>query len=269
MLIVAKSGGRVIEEGLPEELILDIKNFLGSNKFILVHGGGIEVTEIAAKLGKEQKFVVSPEGFRSRYTDKETVEIYTMVMAGKLNKQMVVKLQSHGIPAVGVSGLDGLLLQAERKKRLIVVDDRGRKRVIDGGYTGKICGVNVELLRLLLDGGYVPVVAPVAISEEFESLNVDGDRTAAYVAGFIKADRLVLLTDVEGLMLEGKLIPRLTTTEAKELLPKIGHGMITKIYAAIEALSMGVGEAIITSGLIEKPISSSINHKCGTVISHG
>lgn len=268
MLIVTKSGGRVIEEGLPEGVILDIKDSLPSHKFILVHGGGVEVTEIASKLGKEQKFVVSPDGFRSRYTDKETASIYTMVMAGKLNKEMVMRLQSHKIPAVGISGLDGLLLQAERKKKLIIIDERGRRRVIDGGYTGKICGVNVELLHLLLDGGYVPVVAPVAASEEFEPLNVDGDRTAAYISGFVKADKLILLTDVEGLILDGKLVTRLTAAEAKELLPKIGPGMITKVYAALEALSMGVGEVIITSGLIERPISSSIEHKCGTVIIH-
>ena len=268
MLIVVKSGGRVIEKGLPDGVISDIKDSLYSNKFILIHGGGIEVTEIASKLGKEQKFVVSPDGFRSRYTDKETAEIYTMVMIGKLNKEMVMKLQRNGIPAVGVSGLDGLLLKAERKKSLIIIDERGRRRVIDGGYTGKINQVNIELLSLLLNGGYVPVVAPVAISEEFEPLNVDGDRTAAYVSGFMKADKLVLLTDVEGLMLDGKLVSRLTASEAKELLSKIGPGMITKIYATVEALSMGVGEVIITSGLIEKPLSSAIEHKCGTVITN-
>jgi acetylglutamate/LysW-gamma-L-alpha-aminoadipate kinase len=267
-LIVVKSGGTIIEKRLPDDVILDIKKTLTSNSIIFVHGGGVEVTKIASKLGKEQKFIVSPNGFRSRYTDKETAKIYTMVMTGKLNKQIILALQSHGIPAIGISGLDGSLLKAERKKRLIIIDERGRRRIINGGYTGKILDVNTKLLNLLIDSGYVPVLAPVAISEEFEPLNVDGDRTAAYVAGYVKADKLILLTDVEGLILNGELISKLTAKEAKEQLHRIGHGMITKIYAAIEALNMGVREVIITSGYIKQPISSSMTHKRGTVISN-
>jgi len=263
---VAKTGGRLIEGGVPEGTILDIASIVASHKLVFVHGGGVEVTDVATKLGKPQKFVISPEGFRSRYTDRETVDIYTMVMVGKLNPQIVTALESRGIPSVGLSGLDGLLLQAERKKKLIIVDERGRKRVIDGGYTGKINKVNTKLLRTLLDNGFVPVVAPVASSEEFEPLNVDGDRSAAYIAGFLKADRLVLLTDVEGLLLDGKVVPRLTAYEARELLPKIGPGMITKVYASLEALELGVGEVIISSGFLERPISSAIEHRCGTVI---
>src|SRR3972149_2264249 len=137
MLLVVKMGGSILKEGASSELVSDLQALAKENKIVLVHGGGVEVTEIAAKLGKEQKFIVSPEGFRSRYTDKETMEIYTMVMAGKLNKQIVLALQSLGIPAVGLSGLDGAILKAERKKKLIAMDERGRKKVIDGGYTGK------------------------------------------------------------------------------------------------------------------------------------
>src|SRR5512137_907034 len=147
MLFVIKMGGSILKEGASTDLVADLKEVAKQNKIILVHGGGVEVTEIASKLGKEQKFIISPEGFRSRYTDKETIEIYTMVMAGKINKQIVLALQSQGIPTVGLSGLDGMLLKAERKKKLIVVDERGRKKVVDGGYTGKITDVNANLLR--------------------------------------------------------------------------------------------------------------------------
>ena len=150
MLLVIKMGGSILKEGASSELVSDLKALAKANRIVLVHGGGAEVTETAAKLGKEQQFIVSPQGFRSRYTDKETMEIFTMVMAGKINKQIVAALQSQGVPAVGLSGLDGLLLKAERKKRLIIVDGRGRKKVIDGGYTGKITEVNVNLLGLLL-----------------------------------------------------------------------------------------------------------------------
>jgi acetylglutamate/LysW-gamma-L-alpha-aminoadipate kinase len=109
MLLVIKMGGSILKEGASSELVFDLKTLAEKHKLVLVHGGGAEVTETAAKLGKEQKFIVSPQGFRSRYTDKETMEIFTMVMAGKINKQIVSALQSQGIPAVGLSGLDGAL----------------------------------------------------------------------------------------------------------------------------------------------------------------
>jgi acetylglutamate/LysW-gamma-L-alpha-aminoadipate kinase len=268
MLFVVKMGGSILKEGASSDLISDLKEALKENKAIIVHGGGVEVTEIAAKLGKEQKFIVSPEGFRSRYTDKETIEIYSMVMAGKINKQIVLALQSQGISAVGLSGLDAQILQAERKKRLIVVDERGRKRVIDGGYTGKINQVNTDLLQLLLEKGYTPIVTPIAMSEEFEPLNVDGDRTAAIIAGALKADVLILLTDVEGLMLNGERITRIGAYEVKEILGSIGAGMSTKVHAATEALNQGVGEVLITSGTGKSPISSALKHETGTVITH-
>jgi len=266
MLIVVKVGGSILKE-VPAELVSDIQNVLSEHQMVLVHGGGKGVTEIASKLGKEQKFVFSPKGFRSRYTDKETMEIFTMVMVGRINKKLVSALQKQKIPVLGLSGLDGFLVRAERKKRLIIVDERGRKRVIDGGYTGKVSQINVSLLQLLLENGYVPLVSPVAVSEEYETLNVDADRTAAAIAGALKADRLVLLTDVEGLKLDGKLVSSLSVPEVKEALPKIGGGMITKVYAAQEALSQGVGEVVICSGIRKNPISSGLKHECGTVIS--
>jgi len=266
MLFVVKMGGSILKEGASSALVTDLKELVKENKAVLVHGGGVEVTEIATKLGKEQRFIVSPEGFRSRYTDKETVEIYTMVMTGKLNKQIVLALQSQGIAAVGLSGLDGALLKAERKKKLIAVDERGRKKVIDGGYTGKITSVDTGFLQLLLEKGYVPVVTPVAVSNESEPLNVDGDRTAAIIAGALKADRLILLTDVRGLSLKGKSIDRITATEIKEVLGSIGQGMSTKVHAALEALNQGVSEVLITSGLDEKPISKALKHEAGTVV---
>ena len=266
MLLVIKMGGSILKEGASNELILDLKEVIKTNQVVLVHGGGAEVTEIASKLGKEQKFIMSPEGFRSRYTDKETIEIYTMVMAGKMNKQIVLALESQGLPAVGLTGLDAAILKAERKTRLIVVDERGRKKVIDGGYTGKITQVNAELLTLLLEKGYIPVVTPIALSQDNEPLNVDGDRTAAFVSGALKADKLVLLTDVEGLILKGERVPKIAATEVKEVLSKIGGGMSTKVHAGLEALNQGVKEVLVTSGSVKQPITSALNHKVGTVI---
>jgi len=267
MLVVVKVGGSILQK-LPPEIVSDIKNVLSEHQVVLVHGGGKGVTEIATKLGKEQKFIHSPKGFRSRYTDKETMEIFTMVMAGKLNKKLVSALQKQEIPVVGLSGLDGYLLRAERKKRLVILNEKGRKQVIDGGYTGKVKEVNSSLLKLLLDNEYVPLVSPVAVSEEFEPLNVDADRTAANIAGAINADKLILLTDVEGLMLDDKLVSKLPLNEVKSKLKQIGGGMITKVFAAQEALKNGVKEVVICSGINEFPISSALNHEGGTVITN-
>ncbi|NMJ86399.1 MAG: [LysW]-aminoadipate/[LysW]-glutamate kinase [Thaumarchaeota archaeon] len=265
-MIVIKIGGSVVD-GLHESTIKDLKTVINHDEVILVHGGGKEVTSIAENLGKEQKFVVSPGGIRSRYTDRETVQIYTMVMSGKINKEIVIMLQKDGINAVGLAGIDGAIIKAERKKKLIIIDERGRKVVIDGGYTGKINAVNVSLLNTITTGGYVPIISPVALSEEFDPLNVDGDRAAAYIAGSVKADSVIFLTNVSGLMIDKKLVTRITISEAKEMLPKIGFGMEKKVLACTEAVSMGVKEAIIVSGQMANPISSALKHNNCTVIS--
>lgn len=265
-MIVIKIGGSVVD-GLHESTVPDLKDVLSKEKVILVHGGGKEVTSIAEKLGKEQRFVVSPGGIRSRYTDRETAQIYTMVMSGKINKEIVMMLQKQGINAVGLSGVDGAIIKAERKKKLIIVDERGRKVAIDGGYTGKINNVNASLLNTITAGGYVPIVSPIALSEEFDLLNIDGDRAAAYVAGSVKADRVIFLTNVDGLMMDNKLVAHLTVSEAKEMLPKIGFGMEKKVLACTETVSMGVKEAIIASGQVANPISSALKHDNCTVIS--
>jgi len=251
---------------LHSSTISDLKKVSQKEKIILVHGGGKEVTRISEALGKEQKFIVSPGGIKSRYTDKETVEIFTMVMSGKINKMIVGMLQKNGINAVGLSGIDGQIIQAERKKKLVVINEKGRKMAIDGGYTGKIKDVNSELVKSILDQGYLPVISPVAISEEFDFLNVDGDRAAAYVAGKMHSDKILFLTNVDGLLMNDKLVKSLSLAEAKELLPKIGFGMEKKILAATEALEMGVKQALIANGQKENPISAAIANKNCTVI---
>jgi acetylglutamate/LysW-gamma-L-alpha-aminoadipate kinase len=264
-MIVIKIGGSVVD-GLHPSTLVDIKAIAEKEKLVFVHGGGKEVTATATKLGKEQKFIVSPGGVRSRYTDKETAEIYTMVMSGKINKAIVGMLLRQGIKAVGIAGVDGSTLKAERKKKLMVINDKGRKMMIDGGYTGKINAVDPSLINTLVGSGYVPVVSPIALSEEFDFLNVDGDRAAAYVAGGVKADKVIFITNVNGLLLNEKLVTAMNLEEAKATLPKIGFGMEKKVLACTEAIEMGVGEAIIASGQVDNPISSAIAHNNCTVI---
>ena len=264
-MITIKIGGSVVDN-LHPTTILDIKKIAEQEGVILVHGGGKEVTKVSKQLGKEPKFVVSPSGIKSRYTDKETAEIFTMVMSGRINKMIVRMLQKNGINAIGLSGVDGKLIQADRKKKLLITNEKGRKQAIDGGYTGKITDVNSSLVKLLLDQGYTPVISPIAISEESDFLNVDGDRAAAYVAGKVSSDKVLFLTNVDGLLMDEKLVNNLTLAEAKEIRPKIGFGMEKKILAATEALDMGVTEALIANGQKENPISSAIAHDNCTVI---
>ena len=189
-----------------------------------------------------------------------------MVMSGKINKTIVGMLQKNGINAIGLSGIDGKIIQAERKKKLLIVNEKGRKQAIDGGYTGKITNVNAALLKSLLEQGYTPVISPIALSEEFDFLNVDGDRAAAYVAGKIQSDKVLFLTNVDGLLMDEKLVNSLTLEEAKAIMSKIGFGMEKKILAATEALDMGVKEALIANGQRENPISAAIAHDKCTVI---
>jgi len=266
-MITIKIGGSVVDN-LHPSTILDIKKIVESEGVIIVHGGGKEVTKVCKQLGKEPKFVTSPSGIKSRYTDKETAEIFTMVMAGRINKSIVQMLQKNGINAIGLSGVDAKIIQAERKKKLLIVNDKGRKQAIDGGYTGKIKEINSSLIKSLLDQGLTPVISPIAISEESDFLNVDGDRAAAYVAGKVGTDKVLFITDVNGLLMDDKLVTKLTLAEAKEIRPKIGPGMEKKILASTEALDMGVKEALIANGQKENPISSAISHDNCTVIQH-
>src|SRR5690348_1574931 len=234
-MIVIKIGGSVVD-GLHPSTLGDIKAIAEKEKLVFVHGGGKEVTNTAIKLGKEQKFIVSPGGVQSRYTDKETAEIYTMVMSGKINKSIVGMLLRQGINAVGITGIDGGLLKAQRKKKLLVINEKGRKMIIDGGYTGKISLVDPYLIEALIDKEYVPIISPVALSEDFDFLNVDGDRAAAYIASALNAERVIFVTDVHGVRLDDKLVRNMTLEEARLALPRIGFGMEKKVLAAIEAL---------------------------------
>lgn len=264
---VFKIGGSVVD-GIHKTAINDLKSISEQDRLVIVHGGGKEVTANANKLGKTQEFVVSPGGIKSRYTDKETAEIFTMVMAGKINKCIVRLLLSKGVKTVGISGIDGSVLKANRKKKLAVLNNNGRKMMIEGGYTGKIESVDPTLINLLLKNGYLPVISPVAISEEYDFLNVDGDRAAAFIAGALKAERVMFVTDVQGVEMDDKLVRTMTLEQARIALPKMGFGMEKKLLAAIEAVQSGVKEAVIASGKAERPFSKGVAHDNCTVITN-
>jgi len=219
-MITIKIGGSVVDD-LHPSVVADIKKVVEQEEVILVHGGGKEVTKVTEQLGKEPRFVVSPGGVKSRYTDLETAEIFTMGMSGRINKTIVRMLQKNGINAVGLSGIDGKIIQADRKNKLIIMNEKGRKQAIDGGYTGKITHVNASLIKSILEQGYTPVISPIAISEESEFLNVDGDRAAANIAGQVKTDKVLFLTNVDGLLIDEKLVDTLTLAKQKKFCRKL------------------------------------------------
>lgn len=252
--IVVKVGGRALEQNLEEILESVVKRFKKNMMTVFVHGGGDIVTRYEKLLGIEPKFVVSPQGVRSRYTDEKELEVYVMVMAGKINKEIVARFNRFGVKAIGLTGADGSLMKADRKKKIVVVDENNRKRVVDGGYTGMIKEVDVKMLSSLLDQGYLPVIAPIAIGEEGELLNVDADQAAVKIAEKIKAEKLLILTDVEGVFIDGELVKKLRSTEVEELQSKIGYGMNRKVMMCARTVSGGVKEVVISSGLIPDPL---------------
>jgi len=261
---VVKVGGTLLQDETLDRIVADVAEYSKKVGVVFVHGGGAEVTETCKKMGIEPKFVVSASGMRSRVTDWETMQIYLMVM-GRLNKMVVSKFLSKGVNAIGLTGIDGALASATRKEKILVKREDGRRILMDGGYTGKIEKVNVGLLKMLLDNGILPVLAPIAVGRSFEPLNVDSDAFASKIASALRSE-LLYLTNVEGLLIDGKLVESLTMAEASVLLSSIGHGMMRKIQSSIEALQNGALSVRISSGLIEKPVSNALEKGLGTLI---
>ncbi|BCS92140.1 [LysW]-aminoadipate/[LysW]-glutamate kinase [Metallosphaera sp. J1] len=262
-MIVVKIGGRVVKNAL-QNIVESVLSYQG--KMILVHGGGDIVTEYTKRMGMEPTFVTSPEGIRSRYTSREELDVYIMTM-GLINKNIVTQLISRGKSAIGITGVDGGAVIGTRKKRIMILDERGKKRIIDGGYTGKIVSVNSQLMSSIASLVDVVVVSPIALdTEEGTPLNVDGDQMAFNVAKAVKAEALLLLSDVDGVLLNGSVIRKLTKEEAKELSMKIGPGMNRKVLMAAESVESGVSKVIIGSGLVPDAINSALGGR-GTEIS--
>jgi acetylglutamate/LysW-gamma-L-alpha-aminoadipate kinase len=236
---------------------------------ILVHGGSAETNEISTQLGHPPRFVTSTSGYTSRYTDRETLEIFAMVTSGKINTLLVERLQRFGVNAFGFSGVDGRVILAQRKEAIRVVEN-GRKIMLRDDYTGKIESVNAELILQLVRAGLTPVIAPLAISPEGDALNVDADRAAAMVAGAVKASSLLLLTNVPGLMRsfpdERTLIAKIDAKDLENALGFAEGRMKKKVLGASEALGLGVASVIFADGRVEHPVLDALAGK-GTTIS--
>lgn len=256
-MLVIKIGGT---EGVNfQPICQDVAHLIAQGeRVVLVHGGSSEANALGEALGHPPKFVTSPSGFTSRYTDRKTLEIFAMAVLGRVNAQLVEQLLALGVPAVGLSGMDGRLLLARRKERIRVIEN-GKRKMLRGDYTGRIEKVHRDLLDRLLAGGYVPVVAPLAISTQGEMLNVDADRAAAALAATLEARVLVLLTAAPGLLRnfpdEASLIPRMTPDQLNQAMTYAQGRMKKKVLAAQEALDGGVPTVIIADGRrLEKPL---------------
>jgi len=267
-MIVVKAGG---SKGIdPQAVCADVVELVQQGEqVVLVHGSSHDTNVISEKLGHPPRFVTSLSGHTSRYTDRETLEILAMVTAGRINTLLVERLQGMGVNAIGLSGLDGRLLEGKRKESLQIVDN-GKRKVLHGEYSGQIRRVNTDLLRTLLDAGYLPVVAPLAISPQGEALNVDGDRAAAAIGSALGATLMVILSNVPGLLRdpsdETSLVTRIERVHVYGYLERYARGsMKRKLLGAVEALDEGVGRVILADGRVAQPLQQALAGH-GTVI---
>ena len=243
-IVVIKYGGNaMINEQLKQQVMEDIALlWLIGVKVVLVHGGGPEISETMKRLGKQAQFV---NGLR--VTDKETVDIVQMVLAGKVNKTLVNLLQMKGGHAVGLSGIDGGIIEATMKDEAL-------------GYVGKITRIRTQPITDLLEKNYIPVISTVASDRQGNTYNINGDTAAAYIAGALNAERLIMMTDIAGILRDkdnpATLIPALTVNEAKKLFDEgvISGGMIPKVDCCIEAIGKGVKHVVIMDGRVPHSI---------------
>ena len=257
-IVVVKYGGNaMVNEQLKQQVMEDIALlWLIGVKVVLVHGGGPEISDVMKKFGKEAVFV---DGLR--VTDKETVDIVQMVLAGKVNKSLVTLLQMKGGHAVGLSGMDGGIIEAKVKDERL-------------GWVGEITKIRTKPITDLLEKNYIPVISTVASDRDGNTYNINGDTAAAYIAGALGAERLIMMTDIAGILQDkddpDTLIPELTISQAKALYDSgvISGGMIPKVDCCIEAIHKGVQNVIIMDGRVPHSILMEIltDEGAGTMV---
>ena len=257
-VVVVKYGGHAMtDEVLKQQVMEDIALlWLIGVKVVLVHGGGPEINQLMERLGHKPQFI---DG--CRVTDKETVEIVQMVLAGKVNKTLVNLLNNKDVKAVGLSGMDGKLLMCKKKDEKL-------------GFVGDIVKVNPEVIYDVIEKNYIPVISTVGADTKGNTYNINGDTAAAYIAGSMKAERLIMMTDVAGILRDkddpSTLIQKMTVEQSAELHKSgiISGGMIPKVDCAVEAIKKGVKNVIIMDGRVPHSILTELltNEGTGTMI---
>ncbi len=274
MTVVVKIGGaRAVD---PEGALSDVASLVeDGEEVVLTHGGSTAVDETLEDLGKEPTYVETPGGVVGRFTDEETMDVFKMVMPGKLNTDLVESLHNEGVDAVGLSGTDGKLLEGKRKSAVRVKED-GKKKIKRGDHSGKIESVNANLLETVLAGGYTPVVSVPMLGKEkdggYTAVNADADRAAAAIAGALEAD-LVVLTDVSGIYDdpddEATKIESASTPDEFAAVKNAAEGFMTKkVMAAEEALEGGASSVIVATANADEPITAALAGE-GTTLEPG
>jgi acetylglutamate kinase len=266
-IIVVKFGGNAMAGTVAEDFAQDIVLMKQTGmEPVVVHGGGPQIGAMLKKLAIPSTFI---DGLR--VTDQAAMEVVEMVLTGSINKQIVTGINAAGGHAVGLSGKDGNLVIAKKIERVKIDLVTHESKSIDLGFVGEPEKINPEVLRTFIKSNLIPVIAPVGVGRRGETFNINADTVAGSVAGAMQAERLVLLTDVEGVFdREGKLIPRLSLREARTLIANgtISGGMIPKIETAIDAVENGVGAAVILDGRIPHVLLLELftQHGAGTLI---
>jgi acetylglutamate kinase len=248
-VVVKYGGSAMVEENLKLKVIQDIilMKYMGIRP-VIVHGGGSKISSHMKKLGKEAVFI---DGIR--ITDKETMEITEMVLTGHINQELVSLINTQGGSAIGLSGKDGKLIVTKKKDPVMSTENK----LVDYGFVGNVVSINTDLLDLLDKNGFIPVISPVGFGENGESHNLNADTLACHVAAALKAEKLILLTDVEGILdKDKKLISSITEKDVKRLIDEkvISGGMIPKVKAGFFALDNGVNKVHVIDGRIEHSI---------------
>jgi acetylglutamate kinase len=260
-IVVVKYGGNAMKnEDLKHKVMLDIVLLWTIGvKVVLVHGGGPEINEVMSKLGKKPEFI---DGLR--VTDKETVDIVQMVLAGKVNKTLVNYLEEKGARAIGLSGMDGRMIEAEKKDERL-------------GYVGNIKKIHAQPILDLLEKGYIPVISTIGCDRQGNAYNINGDTAAAEIAGALKAEKFILMTDINGVMRDkddpSTLIPEITKDEAEKYYADgtISGGMIPKVRSCFDAIQEGVKNVVVINGTVPHSILIELltNEGCGTMFIGG
>jgi acetylglutamate kinase len=267
VFVIKYGGNAMVDEALKESFAKDIimMRYIGIVP-IVVHGGGPQIGQVLAKMGIESKF---HDGMR--ITDEATMDVVEMVLVGNVNKQIVSLINQHGGKAVGLSGKDGQLIQAKKLPPEKVTFDRKVNEIIDLGRVGNVSQVNVGVLQLLEKDNFIPVIAPVGVSDTGEALNINADLVAGALATALKAEKLILLTDVEGVKdASGHLMSELNAAQSNKMVAQgvIDGGMIPKVQCCVKALQAGVRSAHIIDGRVEHAVLLEIftDKGVGTII---
>lgn len=269
MIVVKVGGGQGINlAGVAE----DIADLMAEEQeqFVIVHGGSAETLLLAAQLNHPLQFLTTRSGMMGRYHDPKTMEVFVMATAGKVNKFLVERLQAVGVNAIGLSGIDGRLFTGSRQEEQAYVDADGHDITLPRDFTGRLEHVNTDLLNLMLDHGYVPVVTPIALSREGETIYIDADRAAANIAAALGAGTYVVLGSVPGLLKDPEdpttLIRRIEIDQFDSFVEEFARGrMKRKLAATLEALQGDVHHIVISDGRVKHPVRCAIEG-LGTVI---